>query len=211
MKIDLYTQEGVKKGDIEISDKMFGIKNINNELINQALILQQANRRNSIAHTKRRDVVRGGGRKPHPQKHTGRARQGSIRSPHFKGGGVVFGPLSDRNFKKDMPRKQKRLALLHALSAKAKDNEIIALESYDAKEIKTAPIAKLFKKLPLNNKKTLIVIPEKNKIIQKSIKNIAGTKTILVNYLNIDDLLKFKNLLFFKKSLEKAEKIFLKD
>ena len=107
MKVDLYTQKGEKKGQVELKKEFFEVP-YNEGLIHQALIRQQANARSPIAHTKIRREVRGGGRKPFRQKGTGSARQGSRRSPHFKGGGVVFGPRNTRNFEVDMPKKQRK-------------------------------------------------------------------------------------------------------
>lgn len=208
MKIDLYSQTGEKKGQIDLNPNIFGVK-INEGLIHQALIRQLANNRKPIAHTKLRNEVRGGGRKPYRQKGTGRARHGSIRSPIFRGGGVTFGPRNIRNFKKDMPKKQRRKALFAALSAKVKENQVIALEKYDSQAYKTKKIIELLNKLPIE-KNVLIVTPEKNIYFEKSSNNIPYIKTLLVNYLNIADILKFEKILFLKESLGKLEEIFLK-
>lgn len=206
MKADLYTQTGEKKGQVELAKEFFEVP-YNADLIHQALVRQQANARNPIAHTLTKDEVRGGGRKPYRQKGTGSARQGSRRNPHFKGGGVVFGPRNTRNFEVAMPKKQRRKALFSALSAKAKNNEIFALENYDAKEVKTKQFAEMIKKLPVE-RSVLVVIPGKNEIVQKSSANIANVKTILVNYLNIADLQKFKKVMFLKEALKKMEEVF---
>lgn len=205
MKADLYTQTGEKKGQVELKKEFFEIP-YNEDLIHQALVRQQANARTLVAHTKQRAEVRGGGRKPYRQKGTGYARQGSRRSPHFKGGGVVFGPRNTRNFKVDMPKKQRRKALFSALSVKAKNNEILALEKYEG-DVKTKLFAEMLKKLPVE-RNVLIVIPEKNEVIQKSSNNLPNVKTILINYLNIADLQKFRNVLFLKEALTKMEEVF---
>jgi large subunit ribosomal protein L4 len=205
MKADLYAQTGEKKGQIELKKEFFEVP-FNADLIHQALIRQHANARIPIAHTKQRSDVRGGGRKPHRQKGTGYARQGSRRSPQFKGGGVVFGPRNVRNFKVDMPKKQRRKALFSALSVKAANKQILALENYEG-EIKTKAFAQMIEKLPIE-KDVLFVIPEKNEVVQKSSANLPNVKTILVNYLNIADLQKYENVLFLKKALEKMEDIF---
>lgn len=207
MKAPLYNQKGESIGEVALNEKMFGAK-VNLALVQQALMLQEANSRHPIAHTKLRGEVRGGGRKPYKQKHTGRARQGSIRAPHYKGGGVVFGPRNVRNFTLMMPKKQRRQALFSALSGKAHDKQIIVLEGYESKGIKTKSFVEMLKKLPVT-RNTLVVIPEKNELVQKSSRNLENSKTILVNYLNIHDLLTYETLLFFKNALPKAEDLFL--
>lgn len=208
MKIDLYSQTGEKKGQIDLNPNIFGVE-INEGLIHQALVRQMANNRKPIAHAKVRSEVSGGGIKPYRQKGTGRARQGSIRSPLFRGGGAVFGPRNTRNFKKDMPKKQRRKALFATLSAKVKENQVIALEKYGNTEYKTKKIVELIDKLPIE-KNVLIVTPEKNVYLEKSSNNIPYVKTLLVNYLNIADILKYEKILFLKESLKKLEEIFLK-
>jgi len=207
MKVDLYKQSGEKSGTLDLPKEIFEIP-FNEELIHQALVRQLANKRVAIAHTKTRAEVRGGGRKPFRQKGTGNARQGTIRSPLLRGGGIVFGPRNNRNFAKDMPKKQRRKALFSALSEKARNNEIIGLEAYEAKEAKTKDFAAMLKKLPIE-RNALVVIPEKNTIIQKSSSNLANAKTILASYLNIHDLQKYKKIIFLKDSITKLEEVFL--
>ena len=148
MKVDLFKQSGEKSGSLELPKEIFEV-DYNEELIHQALVRQLANKRVAIAHTKTRGEVRGGGRKPFKQKGTGNARQGSTRSPNLRGGGVVFGPRNNRNFEKDMPKKQRRKALFSALSEKARNNEVIGLESYEAKEPKAKDFAAMLKKLEI--------------------------------------------------------------
>lgn len=207
-KITLYNQQGEKTGDVQVNDAIFGVK-FNKDLVHQALVRQQANARVSeITYTKTKAEVRGGGKKPFPQKGTGRARQGSIRNPHWKGGGVAFGPKNDRNYSQMMPRKQRRLALFCALSEKLKEGKIIAIDKYDAKEVKTKNFMTMLHKLPIE-KDVLIVIPEKDNIVQKSSGNLPFVKTMLVNYLNIRDLQRFDQVLFFEKALKKMEELFI--
>lgn len=203
MKIDLYTQKGEKNGQIDLPKEIFEVP-FNKDLVHQTLVRQLANRRIAIAHTKTRAEVRGGGRKPFRQKGTGNARQGTIRAPHMRGGGVVFGPRNTRNFTKDMPKKQRRKALFCALSEKARDNEIIALEGYQAEKPQTKVFSAMLQKLPIE-KDVLIVIPEKNQTIQQSSKNIPFAKTILTNYLNIKDLQKYEKVLLFKDAIDKLK------
>ncbi len=208
MKVDLYSQKGEKKGALDLPKEIFEVP-FNKDLIHQALIRQLANKRVAIAHTKTRGEVRGGGRKPFKQKGTGRARQGSIRSPLLRGGGVVFGPRNNRNFKKDMPKKQRRKALFSALSEVARNKNVIALEEFKIEKPKTKDFADLIKKLPIE-RNVLIVLAEKDEIIQKSTRNIENAKTILANYLNIHDLQKYRKVLLMKGAEEKMKELFLK-
>lgn len=208
MKASIYSQTGEQKGEITLNKDIFEVE-INEGLIHQMLLLQQTNSRNAIAHTKTRGDVNGGGKKPYRQKGTGRARHGSSRTPIHRGGGIVFGPLKNRNFTIAMPKKQRRKALFCALSSKAKDNSILILENYEAKEPKTKEFAAMIEKLPVD-RNALLIIPEKNELIQKSSRNAANVKTVLAGYLNIQDILKFKSLIFLKDSLPKLEETFLK-
>ncbi|MFH1284278.1 MAG: 50S ribosomal protein L4 [Candidatus Peregrinibacteria bacterium] len=207
MKIDLYTQTGEKNGTIDLPKEIFEVP-FNEDLIHQALKRQLANARIPTAHTKKRDEVSGGGRKPHRQKGTGMARQGSTRSPHMRGGGVVFGPTNKRNFKTDMPKKQRRKALFSALSEKARNNEIMALEGYETSELKTKQFAQMLKKMPIE-REVLIVTAIKNETIQKSGRNLPNVKIITANYINIHDLQRHKNILFLKDAVDKLKEVFL--
>lgn len=209
-KIALYNQNGEQKGDITASDKIFSVT-FHKDLIHQALVRQLANARvASIAHTKTKAEVKGGGAKPFRQKGTGRARQGSIRNPHYVGGGVAFGPRNEKNFKKDMPKKQRRVALFSALSAKLKDDQIFALEEYKTEGPKTKAFVEMLYKLPVNDD-VLVVLPEKNEALQKSARNVPFAKIILVNYLNIADLQKYRHVMFMKDAIAKLEKTYLSE
>ncbi len=208
MKIDVYSQNGEKNGQISLNPRIFDVK-INHQTIHRALMMQLNNTRKPVAHTKTKGLVRGGGRKPWRQKGTGRARQGSRRAPHWRGGGVIFGPDNTRNFVVKMPTQEKRMALFSILSAKAKETQIIALESFQTEKPKTKTLNQLLKKLPIE-RNVLIVLPEKNKTLQLSAKNLSFAKAILVNYLNPHDLLTYRKILFLKEALEKLEKLFLK-
>jgi large subunit ribosomal protein L4 len=207
-KIVIYNQNGEKKGEVAVSDTIFAAK-FNKDLIHQALLRQLSNARPGVfAHTKNKGEVRGGGRKPFRQKGTGNARQGSIRNPHYIGGGVAFGPRNVRNFQKEMPKKQRRLALFSALSAKLNENKVLALDEYKSDEIKTKSLMQCLHKLPIE-KDVLIVLPEKNTTFQKSSNNLPFAKTIIVNYLNLADLQKYEHILFMEEALTKMEEIFL--
>lgn len=207
MKIDLYTQKGEKSGTLELPKEIFEVP-FNKDLVHQALVRQLANGRVAIAHAKSKGEISGGGRKPYAQKGTGRARQGSIRNPHMRGGGVAFGPRNVRNFELMMPKNQRRKALFSALSIKAKNKEIIGLEGYEAVKPKTKDFAALLKKLPIEQD-VLVVIPEKNSNFQKSTRNLANAKTVLAGYINIQDLQKYQKVLLFKEAVEKLKETFI--
>ena len=207
MKIDLYTQEGVKNGTLDLPKEMFEVP-FNMDLIHQALVRQTANERVNLAHTKLREDVRVGGRKPYKQKGTGNARQCSIRSAQWRGGAIIFGPRNNRNFSKDMPKKQRRQALFSALSVKAKENQIIALEGYKADKPKTKTFEALIKKLPIK-RNVLIVLPEKNEIIEKSAANLSNVKIITAGYVNIRDLRDYRMVLLLKDAVAKMQETFL--
>lgn len=208
MNIDLYSQKGDKLKSIRVSDVIFKAE-INEGLMHQALVRQHSNARVNLAHTLTKGEVRGGGAKPYRQKGTGRARQGSIRNPHYKGGGVAMGPRNNRNFTKDMPKKQRRKALFSALSLKAKDGNIAAIDKYASKEIKTKDFVAMLDKLP-KAKRTLFVLDQKNEVLEKSANNVPNVKTLLVNYLNIADLVKYEKVVFLEPALKKAEEVFVK-
>ena len=207
MKVDLYSQAGVKSGEVDLPKDIFEVE-FNEDLVHQALVYQLANDRQVLAHTKTKGEVSGGGAKPYAQKHTGRARQGSNRSPQMKGGGVVFGPRNTRNFTLRMPAKQRRKALFCALSEKAREGFIIALEKYEG-EMKTKKFAELIKKLPIK-KDVLIVMGAKNKDLELSSRNLPKVKTILAGYVNIQDLQRYETILIMKDAVKRMEEIFLK-
>lgn len=209
MKIDLYTQKGEKKGAIDISDVMFKAE-VHEELMRLAVIRQLANARSgTAAHAKTRGEVRGGGKKPWKQKGTGRARFGSTRNPIWRSGGAAFGPRNDRNYSKDMPRKARKIALFSVLTQKATDSEIFALDGFNFKEPRTKDFVSMMAKLPVK-RSLLVVLSEKDAVLEKSANNIPNVKTILVNYLNPHDLLKYEKVMFLESALKKAEDLFIK-
>jgi len=214
LKLPVYNLEGEKVGETELNPKIFSEK-FRPALIWQVLTSMQANRHFPWAHTKTRGEVRGGGAKPWRQKGTGRARHGSIRSPIWRGGGVTFGPRKEKNYSKKIPKKMRRKALFSALSQKLKDGEIKIVDQWQLPEIKTKRMAEILDKL-LNLKKrekkkdALIVLAEKNEKVRRSSSNLLKTKTILADSLNVEDVLKYKNLLLEKRALPIIEKTFLK-
>jgi large subunit ribosomal protein L4 len=174
-------------------------------VMHQAVLRQLANARLGTADTKTRAEVSGGGRKPWRQKHTGRARQGSTRSPIWKGGGVVFGP-HPRSYRMDMPRKMRRLALRSALSAKAADSSIVLLEDLALEEPKTRGMLDVLDNLQVESS-ALILLPEHNVNVEQSARNIPDVKTLQATCLNVIDILKYDTLIVPVKALEVIERI----
>jgi large subunit ribosomal protein L4 len=208
MKIDLYTQEGEKKGTLNVPDEMFNVK-VNEKAIQLAVLRQMANGRQPLAHTKTRAEVRGGGRKPWRQKGTGRARFGSTRNPIWRKGGVAFGPNNTNVYSKNMPKSARRNALFSCLSAKAGDSQIFAVDKFEVKEPKTKEFAQMLSKLPAG-RSMLVVMAKKDMNLEKSAANLPNVKTILVNYLNPHDLLTYEKVMFMEPAIKKAEELFLK-
>lgn len=208
MKATLYNQKGEKKGDLALEKSIFGIEP-SEALVHQYLVLQQANARIAVAHTKSRGEVSGGGRKPFRQKGTGNARQGSRRNVHMRGGNVVFGPRNTRNFSKQMPKKMRRKALFSLLSAKAKDGKIMALDKFEEKAPKTKDFAALVSKLPVERNILVVGTPEE-KGLQLASRNLENGKTILAGYLNPADLLKYEAVLFTEAALKSITETYTK-
>ena len=186
MQVPLYNQAGQQIGTTELRDDIFAIAP-NKPVMHQALIRQLANARQGNADTKKRDEVAGGGAKPWRQKGTGRARQGSTRSPQWRHGGVVFGP-TPRSYEQKMPLKMRRLALRSALSAKAAEGQIRVVEDLKLGVPKTREMETILGGLQIQAS-ALIVLPDANPTVQKSAANIPDVKTLRANYLNVRDLL----------------------
>lgn len=203
-QVPVYNMEGQVVGEINLRDDIFGIEP-HVAVMHQALVRQLANARLGTHSTKTRGEVSGGGRKPWPQKHTGRARQGSIRAPHWVGGGIVFGP-KPRSYYQKMPKKMRRLAYKSALSVKARQDQIVILDELNFDTPRTKAMRELLAKLPVNGS-VLILLPSKDENIQKSANNLPNVKTILANYLNIKDLLGYDYLVMPRKSVEIIESI----
>lgn len=207
MTIDVYTSAGVKKGTAELPSALFGAP-ISTGLMHQAVMQQQGNRRAAIAHVKTRSEIRGSTRKISPQKGTGRARRGSIRSPLLRGGNKAFGPRNVANFTKNMPHSMRRAALISSLSYQAKRGVIVGLENYP-ETVKTKQAFTLLQKLPVAiGRPILFVLPERHNGLMLSVRNIPRVKTLLVNYLNPEDILHAAHVIFFTEALKKAEEIF---
>lgn len=207
MKIDVYTATGQKKGSVDLPAALFETA-INQGLMHQAVVMQQSNRRRPIAHAKNRGEVIGSTKKLFAQKGTGRARRGPGRSPLLKGGGKAFGPRSNRNFTKSMPKTMRRRALLSALSAQAAQGSIMGLESYP-ETVKTKDVAMCLGKMPVElGRKILIVTPVRHRGIALSTRNIPDVRAISAAYLNPEDVLGARHIIFFVDAIAEAEKIF---
>lgn len=210
MKADLFTATGTKKGSLELPAALFEAK-INQGLMHLALVRQQSNRRHPIAHVKHRGEIVGSTKKMFQQKGTGSARRGPIRSPLLKGGGKAFGPRNEANFIKDMPKKMRRAALFSCLSLRAKEGAIIGLESYPD-DIKTKNFMTLLKKLPVEfGRRILIVLGARNRGLELSARNVPRVRTILAQYLNPEDILVSKNIIFLEDAVKVAEDTFTKE
>jgi len=186
MKVPLRDMTGKVIDETELRDDIFGIAP-NEAVMHQALVRQLSNARLSAARTKTRGEVRGGGRKPWRQKGTGRARHGSIREPQWRGGGVVFGPRPDRNYRKAMPRKMRRLALRSALSVKARERQLILLDKLEMPAPKTKEMQHVLDGLT-GDSSALILLPDRDLNVEKSLGNLSHAKTLRAEYLNLVDI-----------------------
>ena len=204
-KIDVYDIQGKKVSTVDLKDEIFGIEP-NEAVVHSVLVNFLANQRQGTQSTKTRAEVRGGGRKPWRQKGTGRARQGSIRAPQWIKGGIALGP-KPRSYKYTVNKKEKRLAIKSCLSSKVLEKELVVVDSFALKEIKTKEMVKALNNLKVEGK-TLILLPEKNETVQKSARNIKGVKTTLVNTINVYDLLKYKNLVITLDTVKKLEEVY---
>ncbi len=186
MQVPLFSQAGKKIGTTELRDDIFSIEP-NRAVMHQALVRQLANARQGTSDTKTRAQVSGGGSKPWRQKGTGRARQGSIRAPHWRHGGIAFGP-TPRSYRQRMPKKMRRLALRSALSAKAAEGQIRVIDDLKLDAPKTREMEAILGNLSIQSS-ALILLPETDPVIQKSAANIPDLKTLRAQYLNVRDLL----------------------
>jgi large subunit ribosomal protein L4 len=205
--IDVYSSTGDKKKSMELPSSLFDV-GVNWGLMHQAVVMQQANRRQSPAHVQTRGEVWGSTKKLFQQKHTGRARRGDIRSPVLRGGGKTFGPRNERNFLKDMPQKMRHAALRSCLALQAEKGAIVGLEDYP-EAIKTKTAAALLKKLNMESgRRVLFVLDGKHDGLQKSVRNIPSVKCVYASYLNPEDILKARHVVFLVDALKTAEAVF---
>jgi large subunit ribosomal protein L4 len=234
LKIKIYNQKAEEVGEMSLVPEVFAVK-LNEALIYQAVVTQQANERQVLAHTKDRGEVRGGGRKPWRQKGTGRARAGSIRSPIWIGGGVTFGPRKERNFKKKINKKMKQKAILMVLSERVATKNLVVLDKMVMEEFKTKKFNEILRNIEekiWQNPKTeidsnkaqsqeerkrskikrsiLVINNQKDDKVKYSGRNLVGIKIINLDNINIVDLLKYRNLILTKAGVEKLMKRYKK-
>ncbi len=204
-KVDVYDIKGKKVSDVELAEAIFGIEP-NEAIVHSVLVNYLANQRQGTQSTKTRAEVRGGGRKPWRQKGTGRARQGSIRAPQWIKGGIALGP-KPRSYRYTVNKKERRLAIKSLLSSKVLENELTVVDKLELSEIKTKTMVKALADLKVEGK-TLIVLPENNKNVLMSARNIEGVKTIVLNNINVFDLLKYNNLVLPLETVKKLEEVY---
>ena len=209
MEVKTYNLEGKEAGTLELPEKIFGVA-LNPDLVHQVVVAQIGNRRQVSGSTKGRGDVSGGGRKPWAQKHTGNARHGSIRSPIWKGGGVSHGPTSERNFVKKINKKMRRKALFMVLSEKARKDFLLVLEDLQLAGGKTKTLGALLKKLPCDQKNSLIALPQMDQSVIRAGNNLSYTGTIQARDLNVVDLLNCRYLVMPKESVKVIEETFAK-
>jgi large subunit ribosomal protein L4 len=204
-KVSVYNVEGSQVGEIELADGVFGIEP-NTHVLHSAVVLQQASLRQGTHKVKGRSEVRGGGRKPWKQKGTGRARQGSIRSPQWKGGGVVFGP-TPRSYGFKLPRKVRRLAIRSALSTKVAANNIIVLDQLSISQPKTKDFAKILNNLKVA-RKALVVTADFDNNVALSTRNLPGVKFVTADGISVLDVMVYDQLIITKDAVAKVEEVF---
>lgn len=204
--VNVYNQEGAVSGKLELNAAHFGVKT-NPGLVHEVVVAQKANARRAISNTKTKGEVRGGGKKPWKQKGTGRARQGSIRSPQWVGGGIVFGPTSDRNYSVKVNRKVKQKALFMALSDKVASDKFLVLESFDTKEPKTKIAAAMFAKLPVT-RRALAVVAKSDAALSRMVRNLPNVHLVTVNALNVADVVDYPTLVMWKDAVPAFEALY---
>ncbi|MFA5925989.1 MAG: 50S ribosomal protein L4 [Parcubacteria group bacterium] len=206
IKFPVYNLEGKKVKEIELADSVFAVSK-NDALLHQIYVSQYANRRQVLAHTKDRAERAGSGKKPWKQKGTGRARVGSVRTPVWRKGGIVFGPNKERNFKKDVPKKMKRKALSVVLSEKVKDKEMFLFENFKMKEIKTKFAKQAIDSLNIKGS-ILFGFSKSEKEMKRASRNIVKTSNIDVENLNVFDILNHKYLVMSEEGVKTLENSF---
>ena len=202
--VSVYNIEGKEVGSIEVNDAVFGFE-VNEHLVHMAVVNQLANNRQGTQSAKTRSEVSGGGRKPWRQKGTGHARQGSTRAPQWTGGGIVFAP-KPRDYSFKMNKKEKRIALLSALSSKVAESKIVVLDEFKLDEIKTKKFVEVMNNLKVEN--ALVVLEGENKNVVLSGRNIPSVKVTATNEINTYDVLKYTTLVVTKAAVEKLEEVY---
>ncbi|MDE7340947.1 MAG: 50S ribosomal protein L4 [Lachnospiraceae bacterium] len=202
--VSVYNMEGKEVGKIDLNDAVFGVE-VNEHLVHMAVVQQLANKRQGTQKAKTRSEVSGGGRKPWRQKGTGHARQGSIRAPQWKGGGVVFAPVP-RDYSFKLNKKEKRAALKSALTSRVQENKLIVVEELKFDEIKTKNFKKVMDNLNVN--KALVVLGDKNENTVLSARNIPTIQTAYADSINVYDVMKGGTLVLTKDAVTKIEEVY---
>lgn len=197
--------KGNSVGSIDLPESLFGVE-VNEHVVYEVVKNQLANKRQGTQSAKTRAEVRGGGRKPWRQKGTGRARQGSIRSPQWRGGGTVFAP-KPRDYSYSVPKKVRRLALKSLLTSKVLEEEIIVLNELKLEEISTKTARKVLEAIKAD-KTAYVVVDEANENVYRSFRNIPGVEVVVVNNMNVYDLIKHNSLIITEAAINKAEEVF---
>ncbi|MHC1749857.1 MAG: 50S ribosomal protein L4 [Cellulosilyticaceae bacterium] len=203
--VAVYNMNGQQVGEVELNDAIFAV-DVKEHLVHTAVVSYLANRRQGTQSTKTRAEVRGGGRKPWRQKGTGRARQGSIRSPQWTGGGVVFAP-KPRDYSFKLNKKERRLALKSALTSRVIANKMIVLDTLELSDIKTKAMQNVLDAIKVN-KALVVTAGEASKNVMLSARNIQGIKTAAVNNINVYDILKYDAFVVTKEALSKIEEVY---
>ena len=204
-KVSVYNMEGKEVGTVELNDAVFGVE-VNEHLVHMAVLQQLANNRQGTQKAKTRGEVSGGGRKPWRQKGTGHARQGSTRSPQWKGGGVVFAPVP-RDYSFKMNKKEKRAALKSVLSDKVAMSKLVVLDELKFDEIKTKKFKAVLENLKVEDK-SLVVLGERDDVVIKSANNLPFVQTALPGTINVYDILKAGTLILTKDAVAKIEEVY---
>jgi len=205
MAVQTFTASGAKATTAaKLSKDVFGVEVKNHQLVKQAYETYLANGRENLAVTKTRGLVRGGGKKPWKQKGTGRARFGITRNPIWRGGGIVFGPTGEENYSKKLPVAAKRVALRQALSLANEAGKIVVIETFECKDDKVSETAKLLKKLGAE-RNTLIVVSEKDALVERATNNLQNVKAVNATYLNVFDIMNAHHIVLSKKALVAIE------
>lgn len=202
--VSVFNMEGKEVGSMELNDAIFGVT-VNDHLIHMAVLQQLANKRQGTQKAKTRSEVSGGGRKPWRQKGTGHARQGSTRSPQWKGGGVVFAP-TPRDYSFKLNKKEKRIALKSALTTRVSERKFIVVDDLKMDEVKTKKMAGALK--ALNAEKALIVLNEDNENVALSARNLPNVKVSYINTINVYDILKYNTLVLSKDAVAAIEEVY---
>ncbi len=210
MQVAVYDLHGQQVGQTELADSVFGIEP-HVPVMHQALLRQLASARAGTHETKTRGEVSGGGRKPWRQKGTGRARQGSIRAPHWKGGGVVWGP-HPRKYTQAMPKKMRRLAIRSVLSAKQRENQLVVVEGLGEIEPRTKVMKEVLGRLPLGDaRSTLIVVDRPRDNVYRGAGNLENVKVLMAQYMNVRDGLKYERMILMREAVEEIHRLWAQE